>query len=124
MKTIKFILAAIAAVALFGVANAQRFEGFPVDYQNATVEYVESRLHDVRRARVTFDSDPYPVYADFGRRGEYEAWAVDVSVDMRMRDHTYTSSFTVIFVNGAPVAFEEDIRGLEVASMGRLAVSE
>ena len=124
MKTIKTCLTGLFAAGLMlGAAIAQDFGPAPADYRYAAEDYVESRLANSRGARVTVNSRPYPVYADFGRHGEVAAWAVDISVrsHVRSRRHDGHMNYTVIFVDGEPVAFEEDIRGMEVVRSGRYA---
>lgn len=117
-----FTAAAAAAVMLTG-ALAQNFGPQPADYRYAAEDYAESRLANTRGARVRVESRPYPVYADFGRHGEIAAWAVDISVrsHVNSRRHDGYMRYTVIFVDGEPVAFEDDIRGIEVARSARYA---
>jgi len=125
MKTIKTYLTGVMAAGLLTTgALAQDFGPQPADYRYSVEDYVESRLANSRGARISVESRPYPVYADFGRRhGEIAAWAVDISVrsHVRSRRHDGYMRYTVIFVDGEPVAFEDDIRGLEVARSARYA---
>ena len=116
------VAAAVAGMTLAS-AIAQDFGPQPADYRYSAQDYVESRLADSRGARVYFESEPYPVYADFGRYGEMAAWAVDVSVRSRVnsRHHDGYMYYTVVFVDGEPVAFENDIGGLEPIRSSRYA---
>jgi hypothetical protein len=124
MKIIKKSLtgAAVAALLIAG-AMAQDFGPAPADYRYSAQDYVESRLDYPRGARISINSDPYPVYADFGRSGEYPAWAVDITVRSSTRGRGYDGymHYTVIFVDGEPVAFEDDIGGVEMAGSSRYA---
>lgn len=124
----KKTLTMIMATAMLGMggltapAAAQGYDSMPTDFRYATVDYVESRLVDSRGARIVYDSDPYPVYADFGRNGAYDAWAVDIRVRARTGSgYGGYTPYTVIFVDGEPVAFESDIGGVEVARSARFA---
>ncbi len=124
MTIIKKCLSGVFAAGLMLTgALAQNFGPAPADYRYAAEDYVESRLSNSRGARVSVHGRPYPVYADFGRHGQIEAWAVDISVRSHVssRRHDGYAQYTVIFVDGQPVAFEEDIRGMEVARSGRYA---
>ncbi len=124
MKMItKSLTGAVFAVLMVASAAAQEFGPAPSDYRYSTQDYVESRLYNARGARISFDGEPYPVFADFGRRGEYAAWAVDISVRTSVRGRGYDGymHYTVIFVDGEPVAFEQDIGGVEVAGSSRYA---
>lgn len=116
--------AAIAAAAfMLTGALAQNFGPQPADYRYSAEDYAESRLANARGARVRIESRPYQVYADFGRHGEIAAWAVDISVQSHVnsRRHDGYMRYTVIFVDGEPVAFENDIRGVEAARSSRYA---
>lgn len=111
MKTIRTGVATFAAIfAAFGVAMAQDFGRAPADYQDAATDYIEDRLEDPRGARVEFLSDPYRVYADIGRYESLPAWAVDIHVRSRLPGgRRGAASYTVIFVDGDPVALEDDV---------------
>ena len=123
MTMIKYLTGVLAAGMMVTGALAQDFGPQPADYRYAVEDYVMSRLADSRGARVSVDSRPYPVYADFGRHGEIAAWAVDISVrtHVRSRRHDGYMHYTVIFVDGEPVAFEDDIRGVEAVRSSRYA---
>ncbi len=124
MTNIKKCLTGVfAAGIMLSGALAQDFGPQPADYRYAAEDYVESRLSNSRGARISIESRPYPVYADFGRHGEIAAWAVDISVrsHVNSRRHDGYMQYTVIFVDGEPVAFEDDIRGVEVARSSRYA---
>jgi|GEM_PF-1272280 len=109
--------AASAIAADYGVMPAD-YGVMPADYESASEDYVLSRLADERGARFQFVSAPYPVFADFEGHGNLAAWAVDVRVRSRMASGRMGGylPYTVIFVDGEPVAFEEDIRGVERVS--------
>ena len=124
MTTIKrYLTGLVAAGLMITGALAQDFGPQPADFRYATEDYVMSRLANTRGARISIESQPYPVYANFGRHGEIAAWAVDISVrsHVRSRRHDGFMRHTVIFVDGQPVAFEDDIRGMEVARSARYA---
>ena len=124
MKTIKTCLSGVFAAGLMLTgALAQDFGPAPADYRYSAEDYAMSRLANSRGARITINSRPYPVYADFGRRGEVAAWAVDITVRSHVSSRRYDGymQYTVIFVDGEPVAFEEDIRGMEIARGSRYA---
>ncbi len=122
-KLKKYLTGMVAAGIMLTGAMAQDFGPEPADYRYAVEEYVESRLTNSRGARVSIESRPYTVYADFGRHGEIAAWAVDISVrsHINSRRHDGYMHYTVIFVDGEPVAFEDDIRGMEIARSSRYA---
>ena len=119
MIKIRKMLLGIGAVAAFAAsAIAADYGVMPADYESASEDYVLSRLADERGARFQFVSAPYPVFADFEGHGNLAAWAVDVRVRSRMASGRMGGylPYTVIFVDGEPVAFEEDIRGVERVS--------
>ncbi len=119
----KSLTGVFAAGMMLTGALAQDFGPEPADYRYAVEDYVESRLTNSRGARVSIESRPYAVYADFGRHGEIAAWAVDIGVRSHVssRRHDGYMRYTVIFVDGEPVAFENDIRGVEIARSSRYA---
>jgi len=111
MGRLKMIAAGLAAsMLLAGQAFAQDFGRVPADYQEAAVDYLESRLEDPRGARVNYIGEPYRVYADIGSYEDLPAWAVDVDIRFRMAGgRRGAGGYTVIFVDGDPVALEDDV---------------
>lgn len=105
----------IAAFAAFGAGAPSDYGPEPAQYETALVDYVHSRLADARGARIVVDSEPYRVIADFGADGEFAAWAVDIRVRARLASGGAGGfiGYTVIFVNGEPVAFDDDIAGVK-----------
>ena len=108
----KMILAACAAV--FGLfcsvqAMAQDFSDVPNGYEAMTVGYIKSRMDNPRGAQVSFYGEPYPIYVDIGRYRDVPGWAVEVSVRSSLRSgRSGFADYTVIFLNGQPVALSED----------------
>lgn len=125
MTIIRTLFTSVVLVAASATTVlAQQFAAAPADYRYATAEYVESRLEEASGARIQIDSDPYPVMADFGRYGEIEAWAVDVRVKSRIGSrggYGGYMTYTVIFVDGEPIAFEDEIRNVETVRRSRYA---
>ena len=72
--------------------------------------YVEGRRTDDRGPRVQFNSEPYRVKADLAGYDDVPAWGVDVKVRSRLLSGSYGGyvPYTVIFVDGEPVALCED----------------
>jgi len=117
MKNIRTILLGVgAAMMSAGAAVAGDHGTMPANYQTALETYVGSRLTNPRGARFRVMGRPYQVYVDFRGRENVAAWAVDVRVRARLPSGgTGASSYTVIFMNGAPVALERDIRDVSRA---------
>ena len=111
MKIIARLAAlAASAFAMAGVALAMDFGDAPADYEDQARAYVESRLEDPRAARFQTVGEPYEVYADDAGYEALPGWGVDVRVKSRLPSGSYgaTESLTVIFIDGDPVALEED----------------
>lgn len=115
MNVIRKLLFCVgAAMMAASAAMANDFGAMPVNYQSALEDYVGSRLINPRGARFQITSKPYQVYADFAGRENVAAWAVDVRVRSRLPNGDMGSvPYTVIFVDGAPVALEQDIRSVK-----------
>ncbi|MGE0408978.1 MAG: hypothetical protein AB7P23_06920 [Amphiplicatus sp.] len=108
----KVIAGVAAAIALSAYAAAADFGPAPVNYESTAEAYISERLVDPRNARIEFVGAPYRVYADIAGRRDVACWAVDVRVKARTpsgRSGGYLP-YTVIFLDGKAVAFEEDIR--------------
>lgn len=111
------ILAAVAAFALGASAIAQDLDVFgpsPVAYEDEIKAYFAERLEDPRTARFHFVSEPYPVFADVSGYEGLPCWAVDVRVRARLPEGGFGGymPYTVILLDGEPVAFEEDTQRL------------
>jgi len=122
MKMIKsYLVGAAAAAAIFTCAHAQSFGMMPADYQYSAQDYIESRLVNARGMSLRFAGQPYPVYATFRGGRRVPAWAVDVQVRARLesRRSGRTMYYSVIFVDGEPVAFADDIYDVEEAQRDR-----
>jgi hypothetical protein len=116
MKIIRTLTLSLgAAMAAVATGFAADHDALPADYRTALVDYVDSRLTDPRGARYQLLSEPYKVFADFKGQGKVPAWAVDVRVRTQLHsgDRGY-ATYTVIFVDGAPVALEQDIRAVTI----------
>ena len=115
-QTGRHLLTGLAAAAVLGAsALAGDFGPRPADYQTAVEDYMEDRMADPRAARYQFTGAPYRVYADIkGHRG-LACWAVDVRVKARMRNGGYGGyiPYTVLFLDGEPVALEDDARRVD-----------
>lgn len=115
MKLGKTVLSmAAGAAALFAMSQAADIAPAPGDYRIQASTYVESRLTDARGARVQIVSEPYRVAADVAGYSGVEGWGVDIKVRSRLPTGEYGGyiPYTVIFVNGEPVALCEDTREL------------
>ncbi len=107
----KFVLSfAAGAMALIATSLAGDVAPCPDEYAGLATTYVESRLEDSRGARVQFVSEPYRVSADINGYSELQGWGVDVRVRSRLPGGDYGNyvPYTVVFVNGEPVALCED----------------
>ena len=108
-RAASFAAALTASGAAATVAIASDFDSPPSDAEELAVEYVEGRLENPRGASIRATGEPYKVYADFDENEEIEAWAVDVRARMSLRGRTRGAApYTVIFVDGEPVAIEDD----------------
>ncbi len=105
-------LAAISAGAasLIAVSLAGDIDACPDEYPMMATDYVESSLVDARGARVQIVSEPYRVEADISGYEDLQGWGVDVRVRSRLPGGRYSDyvGYTVIFVNGEPVALCDD----------------
>ena len=108
VKTLASVAA--GAASLFAVSLAGDIAACPDEYPVMASDYVESRLDDARGARVQITSEPYRVEADVAGHDGVEGWGVDVRVRSRLPGGSYGNyvGYTVIFVDGEPVALCED----------------
>ena len=108
------IAAAFAAAMLAASAFAGSFGPEPSNYETAAADYVSSRLINPRASKIRFVGGPYKAYADIGGYRDVAAWAVDVRVKSRLPSGGWSGymAYTVIFVDGDPIAFEQDARRL------------
>lgn len=108
VKTIAALAAGAAALAASALAGD--VVAIPADYSVQAESYVESRLSDPRGARIEIVSEPYRVEADLKGHPNLEGWGVDIRVKSRLPTGSYggTMSYTVIFVDGEPVALCDD----------------
>jgi hypothetical protein len=113
MKKTLFALAA-SALALCATSLAGDIAACPDDYPVQAASYVESRLDDDRGARVQVVSEPYRVAADINGYSDVQGWGVDIRVRSRLPGGDYGNyvPYTVVFVNGEPVALCEDTQGV------------
>lgn len=111
MKTIKTLVSmAAGAAAMFAISQAGDIAPCPDDYGLRATDYIESRLENPRGASVQIVSEPYRVEADVAGYSGIEGWGVDVRVKSRLQTGSFGRylDYTVIFVDGAPVALEDD----------------
>ncbi|GAB4525926.1 MAG: hypothetical protein Kow00133_14690 [Amphiplicatus sp.] len=110
----KLLAGFAAAAALAAAAFASDFGPTPVNYEQAAEAYISERLVDPRGARVQFIGEPYQVYADVAGYEGLPCWAVDVRVKARLPNGMSGGyvPYTVLFLDGEPIAFEEDARRL------------
>ncbi|WP_425410807.1 hypothetical protein [Hyphococcus sp.] len=109
---IKQAFAAIAAAfALNAGLVAQDFGASPANYETLVVDYFGERLVDPRTARFQFTSEPYQVFADISGYEGLPCWAVDVRVKSRMPNGDYGGyvPYTVLILDGEPVALEDEV---------------
>ena len=107
----KSVLSLVAGGAvLVGASFAGGIADCPDDYPVQAASYVEGRLADDRGARVQVVSEPYRVEADINGHSDLPGWGVDVRVKSRLPNGAMGGyvPYTVIFVNGEPVALSED----------------
>ncbi|MEQ1929078.1 MAG: hypothetical protein ABL957_00905 [Parvularculaceae bacterium] len=109
-RFLKSFGAAAGAMCLLAVAHAQDVTPCPEDYGARATDYVVSRLDKSDGARVQIVSEPYRVAADVNGHRGLEGWGVDVRVKARQASGAagVYLPYTVIFVDGAPVALCED----------------
>ena len=107
---LKSLGAAVGAVCLLTAAQAGDVAPCPDDYGARATDYVVSRLDKSQGARVQIVSEPYRVAADVNGHHGVEGWGVDVRVKARQASGAagIYLPYTVIFVDGAPVALCED----------------
>lgn len=108
-------LAAICgAVLLSTAAYAGSVAPCPDDYRDQASAYVQSRLERADGARIQIVGEPYQVSAKVSGHA-VEGWAVDVKVKARQASGAQGVylPYSVIFVDGAPVALCEDARDLK-----------
>ncbi|PQA87920.1 hypothetical protein [Hyphococcus luteus] len=108
---IKQALAGIAAAAAFGAAAiASDFGAAPADYEAQAIDYFDQRLTEPRSARYEFAGEPYQVFADVSGYEGLPCWAVDVRVKARMPNGRMGGyvPYTVLFLDGEPIALEAD----------------
>lgn len=111
MAIVKTLVSLAAGAGfLFAAAQAGDAADRPDDYSVQAVGYVKDRLADARGARVQIVSEPYQVEADINGYADVAAWGVDIRVRSRLPGGDYGNyiPYTVIFVNGEPVALCED----------------
>ncbi|MBB5517953.1 hypothetical protein [Amphiplicatus metriothermophilus] len=103
-----------AAAALAAAAFASDFGPTPVNYEQAAETYISERLVDPRGARVQIVGEPYQVYADVAGYEGLPCWAIDVRVKARLPNGTSGGyvPYTVLFLDGEPIALKEDARRL------------
>ncbi len=101
--------ASLAAPALVSPAAADAGPR-PYDCESQAIDYVKTRMSNPRGARVRMIGEPYEAEVDFDEYEEMDVWAVDVRVRSRLPSGASTgvARYTVIFVDGEPVALRED----------------
>ena len=108
---IKQALAGFAAAVAFGAAAiAADFGAAPADYEAQAIDYFGDRLTEPRAARYDFAGEPYQVFADVSGYEGLPCWAVDVRVKARMPNGQMGGyvPYTVLFLDGEPIALEID----------------
>lgn len=110
----KFALGFAAAAFAVTAAVAADFGTMPANYESSAESYISDRLADPRSARFQFVGEPYQVYADLAGYEGVACWAVDVRVKARLPGGGQGGyvPYTVLFIDGRPVAFEQDVRRL------------
>jgi hypothetical protein len=106
----RLIAGLAAAAALAGGVFAADFGPMPANYEASAEAYISERMPDPRGARVQFVSEPYRVFADVSGYEGLACWAVDVRVKARLPNGTMGGyvPYTLLFLDGQPIAFEED----------------
>lgn len=108
----KLIAGLAAAAALSAGVFAADFGPMPANYESEAEAYISDRLTDSRSAKFEFVGSPYQVFADVAGYEGLACWAIDVRVKERLpggRTGGYVP-YTVLFLDGQPIAFEEDAR--------------
>lgn len=115
MIILKRVVAGVAAMTVAMAMTivsvvASDFGPAPSGFEDIAEQYIASRLEDPRGARVQFSGEPYKIFADIGSYEGLSGWAVDVRVKARMSSGSFGGylPYTVIFIDGDPVALEED----------------
>ncbi|WDI33108.1 hypothetical protein PUV54_07850 [Hyphococcus flavus] len=100
-----------AALALGAGVVAQDFGPSPANYEALVVDYFGERLTEPTSARYQFISEPYQVFADVSGYEGLPCWAVDVRVKSRLPNGTYGGyvPYTVIILDGEPIALEDEV---------------
>lgn len=113
----KMILGLIASLAFAGSVAASGFGPVPADYQSTAESYISSRLDDARSARFEFMGEPYKVYADIAGYEGLACWAIDLRVKSRLPSGAVGGyvPYTVIFLDGEPIALKDDARRMAKA---------
>lgn len=108
----KLILGFAAAMAFTASVAASSFGPAPADYQSAAEAYISARLDDARSARFEFLGEPYMVYADIAGYEGLACWAIDIRVKSRLPSGAVGGyvPYTVIFLDGEPIALKDDAR--------------
>ena len=108
----KAIAGFAAAAVMSAAAFALDFGPMPANYESAAEEYISSRMVDARGVRLQFNGEPYKVYADVSGYEALPCWAVDVRVKERLPTGAIGGyvPYTVLFLDGRPIAFKEDAR--------------
>ncbi|MFZ5619276.1 MAG: hypothetical protein ACOZAA_18330 [Pseudomonadota bacterium] len=115
MAIVKTLVSLAAGAGfLFAAAQAGDAAGRPDDYSVQAASYVKDRLEDARGARIQIVSEPYQVEADINGHSDLVGWGVDVRVRSRLPGGDYGNyvPYTVVFVNGEPVALCVDTSDL------------
>lgn len=115
MKRIFFGL--VASIVFAAGVAASSFGPMPANYESSAEEYIMARLDDARSARIEFLGEPYMVYADIAGYEGLPCWAVDARVKSRLPSGAIGGyePYTVIFLEGEPVAFKDDARRMAKA---------
>ncbi len=105
-----FVAAFVGAAAFVAFAFASDIAPCPSDYREQATDYVTSRLENPNGARVQIVSQPYKVRADIGEHSGILGWAVDIRVKARQATGApgVYLPYSVVFIDGAPVALCED----------------
>lgn len=117
MKKMSNEMNVIVAVAGFCIAASgvvapvwAGSDEMPENYEAQATSYIKDRLSNPRGSRVRVVGEPYEAEADFDGYEDEAVWAVDVRVRSKLPGggSSGTARYTVIFVDGEPVALEED----------------
>jgi hypothetical protein len=106
----RLIAGLAAAAALAGGVFAADFGPMPANYEVSAEAYISDRLEDPRSAQFQFTGEPYRVFADVAGYEGLACWAIDVRVKARLPNGTMGGyvPYTILFLEGQPIAFEED----------------